>query len=71
LSGLKLHLSYVRTLDNGFLPGLFLIFYLDNFSHVMVACSSLKLILKTYSTLIRQNLAPPARLGVDISGEER
>lgn len=41
------------------------------FSHVIVACCSLKLILKTYSPLIKQNLAPPARLGVDISGEER
>ena len=40
-------------------------------SHIIVACSSLKLVLKTYSPLIRQNLAPPNRLGVDITGEER
>jgi len=40
-------------------------------AHVLVACSSLKLILKTYSPLIKQNLAPPSRMGVDISGEER
>ncbi|XP_067928665.1 katanin p80 WD40 repeat-containing subunit B1-like isoform X5 [Watersipora subatra] len=40
-------------------------------SHILVAGLSLKVILKTYSPLIRQNLSPPSRLGVDITGEER
>ncbi|XP_067928662.1 katanin p80 WD40 repeat-containing subunit B1-like isoform X2 [Watersipora subatra] len=39
--------------------------------HILVAGLSLKVILKTYSPLIRQNLSPPSRLGVDITGEER
>ena len=40
-------------------------------SHVTAACGSLKLILKNYTPLIRENLTPPNRLGVDITGEER
>jgi len=38
---------------------------------MQVACASLKLILKQFTPLIRQNLAPPGRMGVDLSAEER
>lgn len=40
-------------------------------SYMSVGCSALSLILKTFSSLIKNNIAAPPGIGVDISREER
>lgn len=40
-------------------------------AHVESCCQALKILLRKFSDLIRQNLKPPPSIGVDLSREER
>lgn len=40
-------------------------------SYMLVGCSALSLILKTFSTMIKNNISAPPGIGVDITREER
>lgn len=42
-----------------------------SFSYMLVGCSALSLILKTFSTMIKNNISAPPGIGVDITREER
>ena len=48
-----------------------MVFYAYLIRYVMIACDSLKIVLKNFGPVIKANLTAPPSVGVDITREER